>query len=604
MKIDRLALRDLSATLDRPIKTLVLNDDTDPFYIGESRMRDAEWFAHLYREYGFGRGVHIRRIHYRIVSQREPIQLPGGGDYVNTVACSKILGEAASSARYAGLVGIEDFEDRRNPAPTLFLAAPVSEPFVSGVDRAPASTAAVVSGQYRVDCWGSFQKAECWAGLRTNFPSFTVPGMVPPPAGLHLYATCPRPYHLEVWCEKSTINDVLEPLARQFSLNLQTHVGEISITRCLELVERTGARPVRILYISDFDPAGQSIPVAAARKIEWFARNRVEPLGIQLHPIVLTHDQCIEYELPRTPIKETEHRAGRFEARFGEGATELDAMEALHPGELRRILVAEIEKFHNQDFVDEWRTAREDAQSAIDEIKAEVFERHAGEAAALEQRREELQALADEQLAELQRQTDEQLADLRLLADEQAAGIRRQADERLAGLQQLADEQFADLRRQADERLAALRQLATEQMADLTEQGEELAADSDAHNAKIEEDLEAAAPDADDFEWPEPPEGWDDPLLDSTRKYVEQIDRYKNHQGKRIDRKPRVVTKLHSLICTICGAAFNAKRDNAKFCSRRCNATDCRNRYRAKNPRGPQRARSRAANRLKREAAE
>ena len=32
------------------------------------------------------------------------------------------------------------------------------------------------------------------------------------------------------------------------------------------------------------------------------------------------------------------------------GATELDALEALHPGELERILVAEIEGFHNPDF--------------------------------------------------------------------------------------------------------------------------------------------------------------------------------------------------------------------------------------------------------------
>jgi hypothetical protein len=100
MKVDWHAIRDLSATLDRPIKTLVLNDDTDPFYIGESRMRAAEWFAALYREYGFGKGVHIRRIHYRIVSQRDRVQLPDGSDYINTIKCSKALGEAASAARH------------------------------------------------------------------------------------------------------------------------------------------------------------------------------------------------------------------------------------------------------------------------------------------------------------------------------------------------------------------------------------------------------------------------------------------------------------------------------------------------------------------------
>ena len=153
------------------------------------------------------------------------------------------------------------------------------------------------------------------------------------------------------------------------------------------LVERAGDRPIRILYVSDFDGAGANMPVAAARKIEWFARNQDEPLDIQLHPIVLTHDQCVEYELPRTPAKESDSRAAGFTERFGEGYTELDALEALHPGLLRRILVAEIELFHSQDFADEWRGAREEAESEIDGIEAKIFERHADETAALEQRR-------------------------------------------------------------------------------------------------------------------------------------------------------------------------------------------------------------------------
>jgi hypothetical protein len=64
---------------------------------------------------------------------------------------------------------------------------------------------------------------------------------------------------------------------------------------------------------------------------------------------LLSHDQCIEYALPRTPIKELDRRAARFEARFGEGATEPDALEALHPGEIRRILVREIERYYDGD---------------------------------------------------------------------------------------------------------------------------------------------------------------------------------------------------------------------------------------------------------------
>ncbi len=49
------------------------------------------------------------------------------------------------------------------------------------------------------------------------------------------------------------------------------------------------------------------------------------------------------------------------------------------------------------------------------------------------------------------------------------------------------------------------------------------------------DDLRASAPDLDAVEWPEPRESADedpDPLFDSTRDYVEQIDRYKRHQGR------------------------------------------------------------------------
>src|SRR5206468_12551282 len=102
-----------------------------------------------------------------------------------------------------------------------------------------------------------------------------------------------------------------------------TASGEISATHCYRLIKRSKAsgRSVRILYISDFDPAGLSIPVACARKIEFFVRRDGLDLDIQVRPVALGHQQCIDYRLPRTPLKKTEQRAARFEARYGEGAT-------------------------------------------------------------------------------------------------------------------------------------------------------------------------------------------------------------------------------------------------------------------------------------------
>ena len=438
MKVTWQAIKDLSSALRRPIATLIaLSHDNDPFYLGVARQRDAEWFAALYAEHGFRRGVHLRRIHYRFVSQETPIELPTGGAYLNTENCWVALCEAAKSARYAGLVDINDFADQRNPEPIEYL------PDVPDRPQIHASNGGLCGLEIPT------QITNPWLMITDGY-------------------VCPTHYHVEIWAEKSTVNDVLDPLAERYKMNLQTGLGEMSLSRCRGLVRRAtanGGRPVRIIYVSDFDPAGQSMPVAAARKIEWLAQD--EGVDLQLHPIILTHDQCVEYRLPRTPIKETERRGAGFEERFGEGATELDALEALHPGVMRQILVREIERFHDPDFARSWRAAIGRAQGRLDEITREILARHATEESALL------------------------------------------------------------------ERLDALREEASELEADVDARGEEIARELHIAARNIELDLPEPA-DAD--EWP-------DPLFDSTRDYVEQMDRYKAFQGRPIGRIPHGAKK-------------------------------------------------------------
>ena len=73
------------------------------------------------------------------------------------------------------------------------------------------------------------------------------------------------------------------------------------------------------------------MPKAVARKVEFTIAKFNLDVDLELIPLVLTPDQCRDYRLPRTPIKESERRKDRFEQTFGVGATELDALEALHP---------------------------------------------------------------------------------------------------------------------------------------------------------------------------------------------------------------------------------------------------------------------------------
>jgi hypothetical protein len=163
------------------------------------------------------------------------------------------------------------------------------------------------------------------------------------------------------------------------------------------------------------------MPVALARKVEFILVDAGLDLDITLQPIVLTPEQCEEYRLPRTPMKETERRAARFEERFGAGATELDALEALHPGELASIVRAEVCRYLDPTLSERVRAARRQLERSLDDIESDVRDAHAFQP--IVEKYEDIQA----QLEEL---------------DETAAGIWESIGERL---EEVAPEVAADV---------------------------------------------------------------------------------------------------------------------------------------------------------------
>ena len=62
---------------ERKCKTedlMVLARNNDPFYVGtDAHWRDAEWFKNVWQnfEYQHGSEIHLRRIHYRLISQKD-----------------------------------------------------------------------------------------------------------------------------------------------------------------------------------------------------------------------------------------------------------------------------------------------------------------------------------------------------------------------------------------------------------------------------------------------------------------------------------------------------------------------------------------------------
>lgn len=311
MRMDYTQIKELSRRMGVRVTDLIaLAPANDPFYTGTPNdWALAEWFAGLWHVFGYQDGVHLRRIHYQIVSQDPPVMLPNGATYENTVECWDLLNLASKAARYLGLVSAAAFVDRRNAEAVVYANHETYSP------------------QVYVDAYLS--------RYGFQFPAF--PSL--PHYGVSEYRA-DQAYHLEIWCEKSTMNDILSPLCEQYGANLQIGSGELSITAALSLVSRLqqAERPARIFYVSDFDPAGQSMPVAMSRKVEYFVDRLGLEVDLRVFPVVLTLEQVRAYGLPRTPIKETERRRAGFEDRYGEGAVELDALEALHPGTLAALL--------------------------------------------------------------------------------------------------------------------------------------------------------------------------------------------------------------------------------------------------------------------------
>jgi len=58
---------------------IALAPQNDPFYVGTKGDRDkARWFAELWHRFGYTTGVHLRRVHYQLVSQDPPVIKPNG----------------------------------------------------------------------------------------------------------------------------------------------------------------------------------------------------------------------------------------------------------------------------------------------------------------------------------------------------------------------------------------------------------------------------------------------------------------------------------------------------------------------------------------------
>jgi hypothetical protein len=152
---------------------------------------------------------------------------------------------------------------------------------------------------------------------------------------------------------------VLAPIAEEVGGELLLPTGESTDTMIAEMAARAAAdgRPAVVLYFADFDPAGFQMPLSVARKLQALRTLLCPQLQIEVHRVALTLDQVRRFDLPSTPLKDTEKRGDRWRQAMGHEQTEIDALAALRPDDLKAIARAAVEPFYDFTLAERCRAA-------------------------------------------------------------------------------------------------------------------------------------------------------------------------------------------------------------------------------------------------------
>ena len=139
---------------------------------------------------------------------------------------------------------------------------------------------------------------------------------------------------VEVWLEKDALAGVLYPVVvGEWGLDLFVTRGFASVSYLEAAAEdaREDGRPTFVYVLTDLDPSGVDI----ARKIAEELPRRAPDVEMTVRRIAVTPEQVEAMRLPTRPTKQGDTRAKKFEAQYGTGSVELDAIP---PSTLRQMV--------------------------------------------------------------------------------------------------------------------------------------------------------------------------------------------------------------------------------------------------------------------------
>ena len=182
-------------------------------------------------------------------------------------------------------------------------------------------------------------------------------------------------------------------------------------------------RPLVVLTVADFDPAGWQMPISIGRKLQALRDLCFPGLQFKVVPVAMTPEQVREFGLPSTPLKQKEKRADKWLAEFGLAQTELDALATARPDILRQVVEQGLDPFYDRTLAgriarakDEWHgRAQRIIDARVDPEEVEGIQRDLDDLAADATRRiEAIKAEISERVSEADERLRAMVSGIRL----------------------------------------------------------------------------------------------------------------------------------------------------------------------------------------------
>src|SRR5215469_1951142 len=191
-----------------------------------------------------------------------------------------------------------------------------------------------------------------------------------------------QPHYVEIWCEKDAVTGSIEPVMKEYGINIEAIRGFNSTTNIHAAAERLllqkkDGKQITIFYLGDWDPSGKDIQRDLADHLsDWVLRGSQPWIRLDaeiVKRVAIFQEDIKKFNLPPLRVKDKDPRSRGFKRQYGNEAVELDA---LPPTELRRRLQQAIHRVIDREA---WNRAKmvEDAQRQTCARYAGIFKEKA-----------------------------------------------------------------------------------------------------------------------------------------------------------------------------------------------------------------------------------